>query len=246
MQRMKLVGLAAVAVLALAAFASAPALALRNPHWTYNGSELTGSVAVHAEASGSHATQTLKAPGVVINCSKVAVKSGGVLENVSGWGLDKETLVYGGCSVEGHSECDVRNKGGSETDTITTDPLKSKLGYLKKASAEKTEIAEGTTGTIFEPESGSNFVEIEMKGSCPAISEATVTGSVVVKNLGSITEGESHEIEAPETPISKFYVINGGKVETLSPALKVFGFFTSEYIGTSKITTEAGKDWGIA
>jgi hypothetical protein len=253
MRGIKLVGLALVVMAAMASLGATSAFAgtAENPEFVLSKNPL--AFGITAAANGA---QTLKAPGITINCSSVAVNSGAILfsekeiENekhekvkVKASG-DEETLTYSGCSVEGHSECEVHSPGAANG-TIATNALVSKLAFKTKAKATAKEAKNNGTVTVFTPKSGNVFVEIELKGSCGFVPKSNkVEGSVVVTNVQGAAEPEkahSHELSAENQ--RNYFVNPGAKEETAE--LTAFSLEAS-YTGKSKVTAkESGAEFGI-
>jgi hypothetical protein len=245
MRRMKLVGMAIMAVFALSAVVVAPALAtsVANPYWVTQGSALTVPMAVTGAANGNQ--ELTSALAETITCKKVE-GVGAEIENETGpHGIDKETLKYTECVYGTKGTCTVGTKGKSTPGTIETQALKSQLAYKEKKEAEKEEVTETDTLTIFKP-SGSAFVELEFNGTgCPLLSNVTVEGSVSVNNTETpLVELSTHGLEAPATSIKAGWVNKGGKSEEIKTSLKAFGS-TAGYVGNSTVTL-TGTKYAIA
>jgi hypothetical protein len=248
MKRLRIIGMALVAVFAVSAVVVAPAFATgtTNPEWKVAGTTLTGTKNIEAKAVN---TQELTSSAAkTISCKQVAATgSAHLIENISSpaiGGTDMETLTYSECTYP-ESGCHVKNKGGTNG-TIVTNALTSELAYKTAEEAENEEVKKGTTVTVFKPLSGSTFVEIEFEGSgCPIISNASVEGSVAVENVGAAgtesgAEATSHELNAPSTLIKKAYYNDGGTKEEKTE-FKVFGGLASAgYVGKSSVTIEGG------
>jgi hypothetical protein len=249
MRRMKLVGLSIMAVLALSAFAVAPAFAgtETNPGWWVSG---TGAVLASGKTVGLSASavgvQKLKATGVEIDCNKVGVKSGATLLGGIPGG-DEETLIYSECTVKGHPEPECVATGGSATNKgeIITEALKSKLAFKTKVAAEKKEASASKSVTVFTPvNAGGVFVEIGLEGSCGFVpTESKVTGSVMVDNIqtneGSAAKAAENEIVAKN---EKEYFTSALTKEAVS--LKAFGLAAS-YEGSSKVKLTTGEEFSV-
>lgn len=166
MQRIRVVGLALLAVLAISAVASASASAVTGPIWEVNGAKLatgaeealTGKAATSYELKG-------KAFGfieVAITCKKAA-NNGAIIGGEPG--TDATTIEYTECSS---SLC-------TPTEPIVT-KAKSELVYYTASS--KTFI-----GDLFSPKTGTVFTEIK----CGSIT-AKVTGSIMGELLNEAKE----------------------------------------------------------
>jgi hypothetical protein len=259
MRPTKYICLAVLAACALSATLVTPASASaeRNPEWSVNGSLLTGTEEFLAEAVG---TQTLEwAISRPITCTGMNIIPADTHtiwndedppEPLSG-GLALETLVYTGCLYNGKEECKVSTKGKGTWGEIETNALHSQLVYLTKKAAETENIHE--TGTLFTPESGEIFVELEFSGTnCPFFNEPPVKGSITLKNIGDpltetgspLAEELSHYIEAPEEPIIKTFYREGGKVKEAKDKLTAFGI-AMKYIGDSRAWLESDASWSV-
>ncbi len=244
MRRMKLVGLAIVAVLALGATMTASAFAAsNNPEFKVEGL----AVAAGGEELAASATtsQVLKAPNITIECSSLVAKSGSKLLPL---GLNSETLVYSGCGVPGKSACVVKNVGGTGG-TIETQPLNSRLEWASETAANNEE--ENKTDTLFEPETGEAglFVELEVSGTCPFLTTGKhkVTGEVLVENENTTAEALSHSLTAPTTALKHYWRNEGGvAVEKTVRTFEVSPFGTSTYSGTSSVSLTSNKKWKVA
>ena len=248
MRRMKLVGMAIMAVFALSAFVVAPAFASSetNPYWVTEGSALTGSGAITGSANGNQ--ELTSALAKTITCKKVEGVGAEIFngsESGKLHGEDSETLKYTECEYGTEKTCTVGTKGKSTPGTIETQALKSQLAYKEKKEAEKEEVTETDTLTIFKP-SGSAFVELEFNGTgCPLLSNVTVEGSVSVNNTETpLKELNTHGLEAPATAIKAGWVNKGGKSEEIKTSLKAFGS-TAGYIGKS-FALLSGMTYAIA
>lgn len=247
MRSVKLLGLTTTAAFALSAVLVAPAFATstNNPHFNVNGVELASGSTENILASANGSQKLESGAGVKpITCTGVSLTGSDFIENNSMGGLDMEVLQYTGCTYE-TATCKVATKGTSNWGTIETNLLTSRLGWLTKEQAEE-ELPTNTTLTLFEPTSGSKFVEIEFSGTgCPSLSEAAVTGSVAVMDAGTATTEEvTHELEAPSTPIKKFFYNEGGTTKESKPGLTAFGV-TAKYIGKDNVMLESGKTWSV-
>ncbi len=248
MRRSRITGMALVAVFVMSVVA-APAFATSetNPYWKTEGAALTGSAVVTVAANGNQ--ELISTLAETITCKK-AEGLGAEIENASEsgkpHGVDKESLKYTECTYGTAGTCKVSTKGKKTFGTIETQALQSELAYVTKAEAEKEEITETDTLTIFKP-SGSVFVELEFEGSgCPILSNVTVEGSVSVRNTEEpLNESlTTHGLEAPATSIVAGFVNKAGKTEEVKTKLSAFGF-KAVYIGKSTVALESGKGWRI-
>jgi hypothetical protein len=269
MKRIRIIGLVLAAVFALSAVASATASAEENPTWWYckkvGGTlgKFTTSACTGTEAPGewektflaagefkeitaaANGTQKLSSTGVTINCTALKLGAGAKLLGGEP-GTDEEIITYEKCSVEGFPLCKINGKNAGEA-TITTNLLKSTLVFETKAAAEaKT----APTLSLFEPKVGTQFVEIEFSGTCPATGKLKVLGKVLAKNVNGESHIETGELEAPPTAIKKYFTNPGATEHKFSATeeLHLEGIFNLPATYSGKATVklkETGFDWWI-
>lgn len=172
MRRMKLVGLALAAVLALSAFVASAALAQPKFELAGGGSAVGTTFTVAGEA-GEMITGAASEPKV--NCS--ASTSGGTINAAST--VSGVTVTFTGCAAtgKGHS-CTVNSAGETVGGgTIKTNELEGEL--VTTSIGEKV-------GEVLKPVAAANkiYVEIEMQeigggGKCAATMSGPVKGSIV-------------------------------------------------------------------
>ncbi len=258
MGSMKVLGVCLVGAMALSAVVSASASATSNPKWALcetrgTGGQWKNAICTEPQASGTYETrllltnetrsitavangaQKLSSSTVTIECKKLKLTGSAILRGGEPAG-DSETIIYEECSVEGHPNCKVKNKGGT-FGTIETKLLGSTVGYASKEAEEKANQA--ATVTIFAPASGKVWFEIEMETECP---------SKALEKIGLPTDGElacedvgnehlvEHEINCPSPRISTYWLQSGGspKEETVKK-LEIAGL-AATYTGKSKIS----------
>jgi len=157
MQRLKVIGLALVAVLAITAVASATASAAK-PEFVFTGTEkgFTGKQVGEGFLETTGGTQ--------VKCT--AGTSSGEIEGASGSNKVTKTVVtFTGCTSSGF-EC---HSPGQASGVIQTKELKGQLGYI--SSPEKT------VGLDLEPKEGEFFVEF----TCLGFLTSKVKGQVIGK-----------------------------------------------------------------
>jgi hypothetical protein len=164
-KKLKALGLALIVV---CAFGAASASAQSAPKFTVSG--ITSGTEKIAETATPTGTLTLTVPGLLrITCTTLKIKDGtikvGTDENSA------ESLVFGGCSVDGPAGeplpgCTIKNVGGT-AGTIATSPVTSTL------------VNVGEEGYITFKPTGTNFVSLRLEGS-PCALEGTynMTGSI--------------------------------------------------------------------
>jgi hypothetical protein len=217
MKRMRLIGVALVAVLALGAMVASSAEAISPaPYFTINGTRL---VAGKTHNIAAHAVKpfVLNTPeqGVKIECTKLTAEKGVLLGSNEGEpGKDNEITKFTGCSIvegNGAPECKLENE------TITTNQLIS----------EQVENVSGTGGgkqllEEFFPAKGSEFVTLHFTGTNCTTTESAVSGQVVAEVLldnageGKIELGQTPEqatswlLKFPPTAIKEVWLITNG------------------------------------
>jgi hypothetical protein len=245
MRGIKILGLCFIAPLALSAVFAASALALKNPRWAMCAvsSETRGqwkdsqcsipgnnsthetkilaprleTRAITVEANEAKGSQKLSAPAIklVIECKKVKAKPGAIL--IGGEpGEGAETLVYEGCGVEGHSNCKI-NKEAGETAKIETGPLDFKLAYKTKKAEEEED--QQNTVTVFKPQIGNTFADIEVEGNVEGecASKALeklplpVDGEIACENVSGDEHLVTHEINCTTVRVEKYWLQLGEK-----------------------------------
>ncbi len=237
MRTMRMTGtlLAAVCVVGLVAAASAMAHATNNPQWQILSKILKAgeTVEVTGEANG---VQKLKSTGLTIECTKFTLAAGAKLigSNAPAPGTSLEIIVYSGCTVAGFTTCKIN---GAAPGTIETRPLFNLLVFLTKLGALDENALE--SGTLFEPEAGNLFATFTLSepGLCPLTGPVTVEGSgVIAKNLEADVLSLVHEIEAPTTAITSYFVNEPGLITTEKSKIKItVGGLAATYSGKARI-----------
>jgi hypothetical protein len=166
-------------------------------------------------------TQLLGSPalGVIIECPTLKLLPGAFLLGGSP-GADLEQILYSGCTVSGHPNCDVYSTGQS-LGSIQTLPLESELVYVEQKAAE--ELNPDISGALFRPQSSrADFVTIQRveltSGACPGFLAAggtDVTGSIVLLNDEPLAHLLLHILLALKTPIRAYYLGHTGEEHTV-------------------------------
>jgi hypothetical protein len=249
MNRLRVLGLALVAVFAMSAVAVASASATAGPIYKAAGAELASgkSEPITATANGS---QVLKAAGVTVTCTEYALKEAKIEgKGATTGGSSAETIEYKGCTVAGDgAKCTVKGK------TVTTKALEDLQGY-------ETKTRTGNIQTGFKPVSKTLFATLEFEGTCTDglsnnvelgtgktigvicndTNELATTIDTVAANL---PEAKVNGVECEATNKSFFYE-KAGTIEELKAGLTVLGIAASTYTGKSKIELTSGKAWGV-
>jgi Flp pilus assembly protein TadG len=134
MSRIRIIGLALVAVFAMSAVAaSAASAATEGPFYKVAGKRLAATETKPLKAKASK-NFVLTASGVVITCTKLKLSSASKIIGSTGKnpGTSEETLEFEGCTVTGNGEgCEVENG------KITTNVVTNTLGYATKERTGK-------------------------------------------------------------------------------------------------------------
>jgi hypothetical protein len=203
MIRLRLVGLAFIAVLALGAMVVSAAQA--EPEFKPSTKQ-----AFTGLSGASHLENT---SGTTVECTH-----GKTTGEITGAHTVGTVVVkFTGCTAE-KGKCSAKSKGAPASNEIIVNTLNGELGTTKEATSG--------VGLLLKPASGSTFVEIE--ASCTLISPAAVTGDIVgeatptskLSTTGKVVFTGSKGVAA----IKSIAVL--GKVEKAK--LEAFGFESSE------------------
>ena len=217
MQRLKVMGLALVAVFAISAMASATASA-SGPLWWVKKSGVSKRLAA-GESAGIESTATpvefklktsIKGTTGVIKCKVLKVTGASIIGGSPG--TDKNTNEFTECKGEGFAAlCEVKSATGVK-ETIGPFGVNTTLVF-----------AEGVRNHAldrFLPEAGNTFVSFELQGGfCPNKGKVHVEGCVLAElwqNGAASASGalaKENELEFPATPIEKYEVENGNVFE---------------------------------
>jgi hypothetical protein len=187
---------------------------------------------VEAEANGA---QKLKSVGISLVCKRFKEKA-----NVKGSegnkpGTAESTAEESECEVEKSPECKINGEVAGKA-KITTKPLKQTLAFETKAAAENSEKEKDVqTVLVTEPAEGKTLAELELSGTgCPVTGKVKAEGSYVVRMVkkGNEEHASKQELEAPETPITSYFVNEGAKTVEKKAELKALGV-KATYIGRS-------------
>jgi hypothetical protein len=166
MNRIRIIGLALMAVFAFSAVSTSIASAELGPFYKVEGKTLkageTRLLLASAKESFKLEVATL---GQTITCTSIALEGG--QDQIEGGlvGKSKEVIVFTGCTQTGNGTgCSV--EGGK----VTTVPVLNLLGY---SNSNRT----GLVLVLFEPEKGKVFTTVKYTGTC-TLSSASVSGAV--------------------------------------------------------------------
>jgi hypothetical protein len=246
MNRIKILGLAAFAVLALSAVVATAAQAAEGPFFKIGGTRLAEKASQEITAKAKSAF-VLKASGTTITCTSLSLEKGAALKGtkVGNSETSEETIVFSGCTVSGtgFEKCEVEGK------KITTMPVNDTLDYSSKAKT-------GKLLTLFTPVKGSVFVTVHFKpetgGKCK-VTETAVEGSVAAEDFsegkvveaGKGREAVVGEVVFPTKAIKVDFIEKEKAVEEKKVSLKAFGL-ASTLEGTSEIELSTKGKWTVA
>jgi hypothetical protein len=184
--------------------------------------------------------QLLGTSAVIIECTALNLLPGAYLLGGSP-GKDFEQILYSGCTVPGFSKCDPLSLG-EPLGSIQTEPLESELVFLTKAGA--IELNPDESGTLFRPGNGvTHFTEItaqelpETGSNCPTLlakgDHLPLKGEMIWKNTEPVARSEWHELLAPKTAITQYFLGHSGE-EHKTKRLEALGT-TWKYLGVSLV-----------
>jgi hypothetical protein len=237
MRSMKLIGVAAVAVVVLFAVAASSAFARTGPRFYVEGALLGANESIESQAKG---TQILAATGVEVECAGVSLEPGTGKLLTGNPGTNEETLLYSGCVYKGKTAAQCEAKSGIIKEQIKTKLLDSELVFKAAIGTE--------TDTLFKPAAPPEFATIKFAGTeCP-LAETKVNGSVAVENTTANEPKEDVKdvLTAPAVAIKKVFNA-AGNVET-KPKLTVTGGFVATYSGQVEVWLTGAnekKKWGV-
>lgn len=228
MKRIRLIGVALLAVLALGAMVASSAQAISPaPYWTVNGTRLVAGK-THNIAARATANFKLNVPetGITITCTILTVEKGVLLGSNEGEpGKDNEIVKFSGCSVSGDGEdCTV-------LEPISTTQLISKLVESVSGTGGGKQLLEE-----YFPASSSTFATLEFASTCtPVAGPVAVSGQVAAEpRLDNAAEGKielgqtpeqntSWKLVFPTTSIKEVWLITGGVGKIVKLSLKTGG-----------------------
>jgi len=237
MKRIKITGLALVAVFAISAMVASAASAL--PKWNVNGAALTTKENITFTSVG---VTKLVTPNHTIECEKAKQGTGtNQIENVGGTGVAHATIQFEKCNVnEGLTKCKAKSKGAAE-ETIVTN-VNSELTFRSNAKSTPLGVVFKTTKAATKA-----FVELEFSGICsilngPVNATGEEHGSAIEGVAGVVcklegtpeTEAATHEINCVKGEQTKFFYEEGGLLKEGKAGLE-FNKEVSEQVGKGTI-----------
>lgn len=226
MRRMRLVGLALVALFALSAVVAVAAQA--QPTFVKSGGGSASGVEITSTSSGG----TMVSSTNHVTCT--ASSSGGSISGESG--VVGVTVKFTGCKLKnGSCESEAKSTNTSEKETIITNTLKGELVYAEQSSTG--------VGLLLEPATAGNpYVTIE--SSCATVSPTEVTGALV----GEVTPKETFATEGSliygvkkenEQAINKYKISESESNKTAE--LKSFGLLKAGLKQSNTIKFHEGE-----
>jgi hypothetical protein len=209
----------------------------------------SGKLFADQGTSGSESNVNLgnfifKSSAITIECATLDVSG----TSVGGVPAKAYTLdSFKSCSVAGRSESECTVNGLGEASGSITVPTTVEVIYL--GTEKEAEKEEGPLGDLLTPETGENFVELEVSGTnCPLFTRGVqeVKGSVIGEITPVNTMSTAGKQIFPSTAIKKgFRWIAKGKVQEVKAALKAFGVIETVQIGTADGETVNGEEGGV-
>jgi hypothetical protein len=227
MMRLRMLGLALVAVFAVGVIAASAASAAKTgPHWWVNGAEQASTGQKHAMELVGGATM-LTTKGLTFTCKK----DKGTGEIIGGSpGTAKATVEFEGCEAEG---CGGVSNEGDEVATTILVHVNAELVFLTKAAgeAEKPRL-----GILFKTIAAKENTFVRLTFGCPAFNgPITATGiehgpgipgvAGIVCEMAESAEAEevTHEVEWAKNEQAKFWYYEGGVLKEGKAGLEFNG-----------------------
>jgi hypothetical protein len=248
MQRIRLLGLALLAVFAFSAVVSASASAFSaatGPLFLVSGNHLRpGETRLLLATAKAKFKLEAKNAGIIITCEGLTLPTASEMqiENVAGQGgVSRETLEFTTCTVQKNGEgCEVEGK------TIRTNLVLNLLGW---GNAQET----GQILVLFEPESGINFVTVKFVGELCKFKTTAVTGTTVggaqlnEKPYLVGQEADSLHGEVAFPHVQLIFLLTNGLLRHVKAGLNAFGV-GSTLTGVALLLVDEGGvavPWGI-
>jgi curli biogenesis system outer membrane secretion channel CsgG len=252
MKRIRILGVALVAMFALSAVVAVAAQATEAPYYKIAGTRLgsgsSSEISSHAKTEFTLAAATA---GVSVKCKNLSNSAGSkIIGSAAGVpGTSTETLTFSNCSVSGNG---TGTGCTTVTEPITTEPLVNELALSNPL---------GSLVVEFKPATGTLFATLTFPAGCTFTStKVTIAeGSAVVGQILAggtlstaskpLTEAVDNEISFPSERITSIYLqetASGGYKLVEESALKAFGV-AATFSGTAIVLlggTNVGKVWG--
>jgi hypothetical protein len=216
-----------LAIAAVGAAATMPALAVQGPYYDINEERLEQGEALEAKDESQSSLKIEGKSGQVITCTGAHALSGALLDGSSGLtgSTSKERSEYTGCKVSGNgSGCNV------EGEKITTATTKVALGYSNSSR-------EGPALEILEPLTGKTFAEAKFTGTC-TVSSTKLLGAVVGEAVEPELESTAKAIRFTKTA-KTLWLEASDKLTSAKSSLEAFGGAATEEV-TDDVDTKSG------
>jgi hypothetical protein len=249
MKRIRIVGLALLAVFAVSVVAASAAQAIEAPYFQ---KESSGGVVSRLKLgetrnfkSANIGNYTFALAGIVIRCTSVKTKTGVLLGSEKGEpGTSNEIGEFTGCSVTGNGS-GVCTGAKSVGEPIITKPLKTELVYGVETKK---------TYTLFQPASGVEFAKLTFPEGCTH-EIFIVSGKVAAENLNEAREeielGKKYVpqtkgfVRFPNLAIKKVVKVKAGVAQPATTVeMQAFGI-TAVLTGESSVELESKEKWCI-
>jgi len=181
MQRIRIVGLALMAVFALSAVAASAASAVEGPFWKVNGSRLlSGETRLLLATAKENFILEDTVLGQTITCTALTLPEAAQMEIIGSTGgnagKSKEVIDFTGCTQVGNGvKCTVVNS------LVNTVPVLNLLGYSTAAKG-------GPALVLFEPESGKVFATVKYTSTvaegCKSESQGVTGTTIALAQVG--------------------------------------------------------------
>jgi hypothetical protein len=252
MKRIKIIGLALLAVFALGAISATMAQAAEAPYYGVESKRL-GAGEEKKISVEQLSEYKLTAAGVAITCKKSSVVAGATINGSAAGepGTSKEKITFSECTVAGNGTCTVGNGTSKE---IQTEALKNELVYDAGSKESKS------VGVEFTPETGNVLSKVTLVGAgCSPVSAGVlaVEGQVVAQALGGKTPTEfllelgkapvlavAGAVKFPTPAIKSIILFKAGVGTQKSVSLKFAGI-ASSLVGESKIELSPSEKWCV-
>jgi hypothetical protein len=251
MLRIRIMGLALIAVFALSVVAATAAQAEEGPFYKATGKRLAagGKINISTSKAVSVGGFKLKSLGIAITCTTATISKGGNIKGSTGAndGTSEETLTFGGCTVEKNGEpCKV------EGEKVTSKSLENSLIYEK-------ETRKGKILVVFKPVTPPVFAVVKFEGAgCKVASinvEPATKGGGVIGEAWSggkaievgkePAEAKVGEVNFPATAIKEGFLEKEGALTKVAGGLIVTGGVAATLTGTESFELEGSPLWGV-
>jgi hypothetical protein len=226
MSKIKVVGLALAAILAMSAITAGAASAASRV-WVVKGATLgAGATRTMTAKTVAGKSWELKASSITITCTTMSITGGSAIGGAVG--TDKGTVEFTGCS----SNCGTK---------AVAEPIKT--------AGNETELVENTAKTkvldLFKPNASKEFATVLATGCFPEETKVEGENGVAAEISQEGTEQLIHVMKFPCPPITEALNSAGTKL-TLS--LKAFGFVAAEFCGEAEAELLNGlvkENWSV-